>query len=156
MLLVELHSSETRTSSGIFFQSRGAWLGCAAGIVVLCILKEKRFLWQLPLLLIAFLVVLYWRADGQVQELQRPVPAVHALVPELRGAERVKPFPALLFSVFEGSVRTMTEMLYMKDVDSNYIREFDAKVLDTLDLESLLFTCEQLTDRLLDSAKKAV
>jgi len=50
-------------------QSRGAWLGCAAGIVVLCILKEKRFLWQLPLLLIAFLVVLYWRADGQVLRL---------------------------------------------------------------------------------------
>jgi hypothetical protein len=30
---------------------------------------------------------------------------------------------------------------------------FDQKVLDTLDLESLLFTCEQLTDRLLEAAK---
>lgn len=30
---------------------------------------------------------------------------------------------------------------------------FDSKVLETLDLESLLFTCEQLTDRLLESAK---
>jgi hypothetical protein len=30
---------------------------------------------------------------------------------------------------------------------------FDEKVLGTLDLESLLFTCEQLTDRLLDSVK---
>ena len=29
---------------------------------------------------------------------------------------------------------------------------FDRKVLDTLDLESLLFTCEQLTDRLLEAA----
>jgi hypothetical protein len=31
---------------------------------------------------------------------------------------------------------------------------FDAKVLDTLDLESLLFTCEQLTDRLLDAVRQ--
>lgn len=31
---------------------------------------------------------------------------------------------------------------------------FDKKVLDTLDLESLLFTCEQLTDRLLDAVKQ--
>ncbi|MHC1744112.1 MAG: DUF3786 domain-containing protein [Syntrophobacteraceae bacterium] len=31
---------------------------------------------------------------------------------------------------------------------------FDSKVLDILDLESLLFTCEQLTDRLLDAAKQ--
>jgi hypothetical protein len=30
---------------------------------------------------------------------------------------------------------------------------FDEKVLETLDLESLLFTCEQLTDRLLDAIK---
>ncbi len=30
---------------------------------------------------------------------------------------------------------------------------FDQKVLDTLDLESLLFTCEQLTDRLLEAAR---
>ncbi|NTW34716.1 MAG: DUF3786 domain-containing protein [Syntrophobacteraceae bacterium] len=30
---------------------------------------------------------------------------------------------------------------------------FDRKVLDTLDLESLLFTCEQLTDRLLEAAR---
>lgn len=32
---------------------------------------------------------------------------------------------------------------------------FDSKVLKVLDLESLLFTCEQLTDRLLDAAKQA-
>lgn len=32
---------------------------------------------------------------------------------------------------------------------------FDSRVLDTLDLESLLFTCEQLTDRLLDAAGQA-
>lgn len=31
---------------------------------------------------------------------------------------------------------------------------FDERVLDTLDLESLLFTCEQLADRLLEIAKK--
>ncbi len=30
---------------------------------------------------------------------------------------------------------------------------FDRKVLETLDLESLLFTCEQLTDRLLAYAR---
>ncbi len=32
---------------------------------------------------------------------------------------------------------------------------FDSKVLETLDLESLLFTCEQLTDRLLNAARQA-
>jgi hypothetical protein len=31
---------------------------------------------------------------------------------------------------------------------------FDSRVLDTLDLESLLFTCEQLTDRLLNAVKQ--
>ncbi len=31
---------------------------------------------------------------------------------------------------------------------------FDSRVLDTLDIESLLFACEQLTDRLLEVAKK--
>lgn len=30
---------------------------------------------------------------------------------------------------------------------------FDARVLEALDLESLLFTCEQITDRLLDAAR---
>ncbi len=50
-------------------QSRGAWLGCAAGVFLLVTLKEKRFLWLIPVLIIAFLVILFWRADGSLSVL---------------------------------------------------------------------------------------
>ncbi|HBO34039.1 MAG TPA: hypothetical protein DD636_04780 [Anaerolineaceae bacterium] len=50
-------------------QSRGAWLGCAAGIFLLCVLKEKRFLWLLLPLATGFLLVLFQRADGNLLQL---------------------------------------------------------------------------------------
>ena len=58
-------------SLGVLFltQSRGAWLGCAAGIYLLCILKEKRFLWLLLPLGIGFLFILLLRADGNLLQL---------------------------------------------------------------------------------------
>ena len=56
---------------GVLFltQSRGAWLGCAAGIYLLCILREKRFLWLLLPLAAGFLLVLFQRADGNLLQL---------------------------------------------------------------------------------------
>jgi len=49
-------------------QSRGAWLGCAVGVLLLCIWKNKRFLWIIPLLLAIFLVIFIKYADGSVTQ----------------------------------------------------------------------------------------
>jgi putative inorganic carbon (HCO3(-)) transporter len=58
-------------SLGVLFltQSRGAWLGCAAGIYLLLILKEKRFLWLLLPLGIGFLLIFFLRADGNLLQM---------------------------------------------------------------------------------------
>lgn len=53
----------------ILTQSRGAWLGCAAGIYLLCVLKEKRFLWLLLPLTAGFVIFLFLRADGNLLQL---------------------------------------------------------------------------------------
>lgn len=50
-------------------QSRGAWLGCAAGIYLLCVLRQKRFLWLLPPLAAGFFFVFFTRADGNLLQL---------------------------------------------------------------------------------------
>lgn len=50
-------------------QSRGAWLGCAAGVLLLCILKNKRYLWSIPILMVTFLIVLFRFADGSFTQL---------------------------------------------------------------------------------------
>lgn len=53
----------------ILTQSRGAWLGCAAGIGLLCVLKDKRFLWLLFPLSVGLLLFLFLRADGNMLEM---------------------------------------------------------------------------------------
>lgn len=50
-------------------QSRGAWLGCAAGIFLILVLNNKHFLWLLPLFFVFFLIILFWRADGSLVQL---------------------------------------------------------------------------------------
>lgn len=43
----------------ILTQSRGAWLGCVAGIFLLCVLRDKRFLWLLlPLTIVVSFIFL--------------------------------------------------------------------------------------------------
>ena len=56
---------------GVLFltQSRGAWLGCAVGIFLLMVFKDKRFLWMLVPLLSAFLFILFVRADGNLLQM---------------------------------------------------------------------------------------
>ncbi len=53
----------------ILAQSRGAWLGCATGIYLLCVLKEKRFLWLMLPLAISFIIIFFLRADGNLLQL---------------------------------------------------------------------------------------
>lgn len=53
----------------VLTQSRGAWLGCSAGIYLLCVLKDKRFLWLLLPLLSGFLFVFITRVDGNLLQL---------------------------------------------------------------------------------------
>lgn len=53
----------------VLTQSRGAWLGCLAGIYLLCVLKEKRFLWLLIPLVLGFLYILFARANGNLLQL---------------------------------------------------------------------------------------
>lgn len=50
-------------------QSRGAWLGCAAGIYLLCVLRDRRFLWFLLPVGAGFLLFLFTRADGRLLEM---------------------------------------------------------------------------------------
>lgn len=53
----------------VLTQSRGAWLGCAAGIYLLCLLKEKHFLWLLLPLSVGLLLFFFVRADGKLLEM---------------------------------------------------------------------------------------
>ena len=57
--------------SGILLltQSRGAWLGCAAGIFLLCVFKDKRFLWVLFPTGMVFLYFLFFRSEGNLLQL---------------------------------------------------------------------------------------
>ncbi|NLA27911.1 MAG: hypothetical protein GX878_11015, partial [Firmicutes bacterium] len=50
-------------------QSRGAWLGCVAGAILFLVLKNKHFLWTIPLLIVTFLFFLFTFADGNLVEL---------------------------------------------------------------------------------------
>ncbi len=57
--------------------------------------------------------------------------AHQALFQRLRIAQRPQNYlPFRHFSVLHRPVRAMTEMLYMKDVESNYVKEFDARVIE--------------------------
>jgi len=53
----------------ILTQSRGAWLGCAAGIYLLCVLRDRRFLWLLLPMGVGFLLFLFLRADGSLLQM---------------------------------------------------------------------------------------
>ena len=48
----------------ILTRSRGAYLGCAAGLLALLIFKDRRFLWLIPILLANAIFVLYYFGDG--------------------------------------------------------------------------------------------
>jgi len=50
----------------ILTQSRGAWLGCAAGIYLLCVLRDKRFLWLLLPLTIIVSLIFFQQANGNL------------------------------------------------------------------------------------------
>jgi putative inorganic carbon (hco3(-)) transporter len=50
----------------ILTRSRGAYLGCAAGLLALLIFKDRRFLWLIPILLANAIFVLYYFGDGDL------------------------------------------------------------------------------------------
>ena len=49
--------------------SRGAYLGCAVGLIALAIWKDRRFLWLLPVIVIALMAFFFINADGDFSKL---------------------------------------------------------------------------------------
>lgn len=53
----------------ILTRSRGAWLGSAIGLYLLMVLKNRRFLWLLPVFILIFLFFFFVIADGSFSTL---------------------------------------------------------------------------------------
>lgn len=51
----------------VLSRSRGAWLGSVFGIYLLLLLKDRRFLWLIPLVIIIFILALFILADGNLE-----------------------------------------------------------------------------------------
>jgi O-antigen ligase len=51
----------------ILTQSRGSYLGAVIGLLALAIIKDKRYLWGVPLLAILFLTILQRTAQGDIK-----------------------------------------------------------------------------------------
>jgi len=51
----------------ILTQSRGSYLGAVIGLLALAIIKDKRYLWGIPLLAILFLTILQRTAQGDIK-----------------------------------------------------------------------------------------
>jgi len=51
----------------VLSRSRGAWLGSALGIYLLLLLKDRRFLWLIPLVILISILALFILADGNLE-----------------------------------------------------------------------------------------